>query len=112
MSEQQDVPRHFTIRVYTPDPSGRPIDVRAAVYGSGTGTIELISGVTPLEVATTGHTLMGMVQAVDTTTQVMVDVFTNTHDASPQLLMRARSRTVLLGDQLLRGTGCFIRGAA
>lgn len=105
-----DSPEHFTIRVSTPDPSGQPIAVRAAVYGSGTGAVELIDGFTPFEVAATGHILSGMVQAVDSATQVMVDVFTTTHDADPRLLMRARARTVLLGDHLTRNVGHFIRG--
>ena len=89
-----DSPEHFTIRVSTPDPSGQPIAVRAAVYGSGTGAVELIDGFTPFEVAATGHILSGMVQAVDSATQVMV----------------ARARTVLLGDHLTRNVGHFIRG--
>jgi len=106
-----DPPTHFTIRVSTPDPSGQPIAVRAAVYGSGTGAVDLIDGFTPFEIATTGHVLSGMVQAVDSATQVMVDVFTTTTDADPKLLMRARARTVLLGNQLIREAGHFIRGA-
>ena len=106
-----DPPGHFTIRVSTPDPSGQPIAVRAALYGSGTRAVELIDGFTPLEVAATGHVLSGMVQAVDSATQVMVDVFTTTKDADPKLLMRARARTVLLGNHLTREGGHFIRGA-
>jgi hypothetical protein len=111
MAVQPDSPEHFTIRVSTPDPSGRPIAVRAAVYGSGIGAVELINGLTPLEVATTGHVLSGMVQAVDSAAQVMVDVFTTNHDADPKLLMRARARTVVLGDHVTRDAGHFIRGA-
>ena len=110
MVVHSDSPGHFTIRVSTPDPSGQPIAVRAAVYGSGTGTVELIDRFTPFEVAATGHVLSGMVQAVDSATQVMVDVLTITDDAEPKLLMRARARTVLLGDHLTRDAGHFIRG--
>jgi hypothetical protein len=111
MAVHLDSPEHFTIRVSTPNPSGQPIAVRAAVYGSGTGAVELVNGFTPLELAATGHVLSGMVQAVDSATQVMVDVFTTTHDADPKLLMRARARTVLLGDHLTCDVGHFIRGA-
>ena len=111
MAVQQDSPKRFTIRVSTPDPAGQPLAVRAAVYGSGAGVVNLISGLTPLEVTTTGHVLSGMVQAADSAAQVMVDVFTDSHDADPKLLMRARARTVLLGDHLMRDAGHFIRGA-
>ncbi|MGE5105637.1 MAG: hypothetical protein ACM3NZ_12870 [Betaproteobacteria bacterium] len=111
MAVQLDSPEHFTIRVSTADPSAQPVAVRAAIYGSGTGAVELIDGLTPLQVETTGHVLSGMVQAVDSSTQVMVDVFTANRDADPRLLMRARARTVLLGDHLTRDAGHFIRGA-
>jgi hypothetical protein len=111
MTTRSDPPEHFTIRVTAPDPSGQPIAVRAAVYGSGTAAVELITGLTPLEVATTGHVLSGMVQAVDATSQVMVDVFTASPEAAPKRLMAARARTVLLGDHLTRDAGHFIRGA-
>ena len=111
MVDEENAARRFTIRVSTPDSSGQPIAVRAAVYASGTGAVELIDRVTPFEVAAWGDVLSGMVQAVDATAQIMVDVLTTTHDADPQLMMRARARTVLLGDHLTRGTGHFIRGA-
>ena len=111
MIVQTDSPEHFSIRVSTGDPSGQPIAVRAAVYGSGSSAVELFNGLTPFEVATSGNVLSGMVQAVDSAAQVMVDVFTTSHDADPKLLMRARARTVLLGHHLTRDAGHFIRGA-
>ena len=65
MVEQADSVEHFMIRISTPDPSGQAIAVRGALYGSGTGAVELISGFTPLEAWTSGPVLSGMVQVVD-----------------------------------------------
>jgi len=111
MAGQPDTPGKLTIRISTPDSSQQPVAVRAAIYGSGTAAVELISGITPLEVETTGPIVSGMVQAVGSATQIMVDVLTARGDTDSTLLMRARARTVLLGDHLTRETGHFIRGA-
>ena len=103
--------RRFTIRVSTPDPSGNPIAVRAAVYASDTTAVELIDRVTPFEVNAIGKVLCGMMQAVDATALIRVDVLATTGDAEPELMMSARARTVLLGNHLTREVGHFIRGA-
>ena len=103
--------RRFTIRVSTPDSSGHPIAVRAAVYASGTTAVELVERVTPFEMNATGKVLSGMMQAVDATAQIKVDVLATTGDADPELMMSARARTVLLGDHLTRDVGHFIRAA-
>jgi hypothetical protein len=100
---------HYRIRIDAA--SGEPIEVQGAIYGGGDAAITLIHGLTPLEVATRGKVVSGMVQSVDASMQVMVDVLAENADSTLRRVMAARARTVLLGDNLVRGTSKFIRGA-
>ena len=104
-------PESFAVRISNADASGEPIAVRAAVYGSESATVTLVSGATPLEVRASGRVLTGMVQAVDSAQRVRVDLVATDRVAGPYLLMCAVAHTVLLGDNLTRDTGRFIRGA-
>lgn len=90
--------------------AGAPaLQVRGALYGSGSSTIEIIDGLTPVEVPIQGPVVSGMVQAVDVSSRIRVDVLEQQDDES-RPLMGACARTVLLGEQLRAGR--FIRGAA
>ncbi|MEP6494687.1 MAG: hypothetical protein ABJF01_18520 [bacterium] len=111
MSARSESHRPYTIRIAAGDSSEKSIAVQGAIYGAGEASIKVISGFTPLELATSGGVVCGMVQAVDTGAQVMVDVFSGHPSAELRLLMRGRARTVLLGEQLTQTSGRFIRGA-
>jgi len=111
MTIRPESPRRYTIRIATGGSSGESIAIKGAIYGAGDASIKVISGFTPFELETTGGVVCGMVQAVDTAAQVMVDVFSTEASAETRLLMRGRARTVLLGEQLTQTSGRFIRGA-
>jgi hypothetical protein len=85
------------------------IRVRGALYGSGSSTIEIIDGLTPVEVPIQGPVVSGMIQAVNVTSRIWVNVLEQ-QDNESRPLMGACARTVLLGEQLRAGR--FIRGAA
>lgn len=104
------ISRHYRIRI-GPAVGDAPIAVHGAIYGGDDGAMTLFDGLTPLDVEASGSVLSGMVQAVDRDTHVRVDVFAAAADEEPHCVMGAKAHTVLLGDNLLRGTSTFIRGA-
>jgi hypothetical protein len=102
-------PSVLRILITSNDAGVSALQVRAALYGSGSSTIEIVDGLTPVEVRIEGPIVSGMIQAVDVSKRVRVDVIEQQDDES-RPLMGACARTVLLGEQLRAGR--FIRGAA
>lgn len=109
MSRPDDSAEHFTIRVSADNQSQGQVAIRGAVYGSGTRTVQVIDGMTPFELETRGPVLSGMVQAIDPSAPVRVEVFSTDGDVVARCIMGARGRTVLLGEKLSQGR--FIRTA-
>ena len=101
----------YVIRVSSDHPEDRSPVTGALYIGGESSSMQLVNEPAPFELTGAGRVVSGMFRSAIATNRVHVEVLASDSEAPPQRAMMAVGRTVLLGDQLLRGTSRFVRTA-
>jgi hypothetical protein len=101
----------YVIRVTGVEPHAHTAVVGAVYLSGNPAGVHLVTQPTPFEVSGPAQIVSGMLQAADPTQQILVEVLRGDGQQDPGRVTMARARTVLLGEQLLRESSRFIRGA-
>jgi hypothetical protein len=101
----------YLIRVSSDRPEERSVVTGALYIGGEASSLQLVDQPAPFELSGTGRVVSGMFRSSVDSNRVHVKVLASDSEAPPQLAKMAVGRTVLLGEELARGTSLFVRTA-